>query len=241
MTGPQSAVHLPSPYRLVQRDEVDSTNAEAKRLAAEGAPDSTIVWARRQTKGRGRRGRTWVSPEGNLYFSILLRPPYPARDVMQLGFVTANAVADALQVAAPRGTFVNVKWPNDVLMEGKKAAGILLEAEPDPDKPISQRAQEIRIRLIERCPTVGDVAEFGLRSDPTPLADPRQGSGRAGHGASGERNPARHFRGPGRRRRAGPAPGRAGQPSHHGGGRVFSAPRMILHLRIEVGANPMGC
>lgn len=135
MPGDEPAVRLPSPYRLVQLDEVDSTNAEACRLAEAGAPDSTLVWAKRQTKGRGRRGRNWVSPEGNLYFSILLRPPYPAKDVMQLGFVTANAVADALQVAAPRGTFVHVKWPNDVLMEGRKAAGILLEAEPAPAKP----------------------------------------------------------------------------------------------------------
>lgn len=134
-----SRLQLPSPYRLVELDCVDSTNAEAKRLAADGAPDFTsdftpdftIVWAKRQTAGRGRRGREWVSDEGNLYFSILLRLPYPMEIMTQLSFVAANAVADAVQVAAPRGSFVNVKWPNDVLLEGKKIAGILLEGDPN--------------------------------------------------------------------------------------------------------------
>lgn len=128
-------LRLPSPYRLVELESIDSTNAEARRLAEAGAPDFTLVWAKRQTAGRGRRGRTWVSGEGNLYFSILLRLPYPARDVMQLGFVAANAVADAVQVAAPRGAFVHVKWPNDVLVENKKIAGILMEAEFDAANP----------------------------------------------------------------------------------------------------------
>ncbi|MCW8915455.1 MAG: biotin--[acetyl-CoA-carboxylase] ligase [Magnetovibrio sp.] len=115
----------------MELDCVDSTNAEAKRLAEQGAPDCTIVWAKCQTSGRGRRGRKWVSDTGNLYFSILLRMPYPMETMTQLSFVAANAVADAVSVAAPRGAFVNVKWPNDVLVEGKKVSGILMEGEPD--------------------------------------------------------------------------------------------------------------
>lgn len=128
-----SSLQLPSPYTLVELECVDSTNAEARRLAEQGATDCTVVWAKRQTAGRGRRGRAWVSAPGNLYFSILLRMPYPMDVMTQLGFVAANAVADAVQVAAPRGTFVNVKWPNDVLVEGKKISGILMEGEPDPE------------------------------------------------------------------------------------------------------------
>ena len=135
MTEKAPSLQLPSPYRLVELDCIDSTNAEARRLAQDGAPDSTLVWAKRQTAGRGRRGREWVSGEGNLYFSILLRPTYSAQNVMQLGFVAANAIADAIQVITPRGTFVHVKWPNDVLVEGKKVAGILLEAEMNAQKP----------------------------------------------------------------------------------------------------------
>lgn len=135
MSDEAPGLQLPSPYRLVELDAVDSTNAEAKRLAEAGAPDGTVVWAKHQTAGRGRRGRTWTSNPGNLYFSILMRPPYPAKDVMQLSFVAANAIADAMQVAAPRGAFVHVKWPNDVLVEGRKIAGILIEAEADEAKP----------------------------------------------------------------------------------------------------------
>ncbi|MCK5246963.1 biotin--[acetyl-CoA-carboxylase] ligase [Candidatus Bipolaricaulota bacterium] len=122
---------LPSPYKLVELDEIDSTNAEALRRAEAGEPDSTIVWAKRQTAGHGRRGREWASPEGNLYFSILLRPPYPVQSVMQLGFVMANAIADALAVILPRGAFVHTKWPNDVLVEGRKVAGVLIETTGD--------------------------------------------------------------------------------------------------------------
>ena len=65
---------LPPAYRLVALDSVGSTNDEALRLAAEGAEDGTLVWARQQTGGRGRQGRSWSSPPGNLYFSLVLRP-----------------------------------------------------------------------------------------------------------------------------------------------------------------------
>lgn len=127
-----TSLELPSPYRLVELECVDSTNAEAKRLAEQGCPDSTVVWAKRQTQGRGRRGRDWVSNEGNLCFSMVLRLPYPMSDMTQLSFVAANALAEAIQVAAPQGAFVKVKWPNDVLVEGKKIAGILMEGEAEP-------------------------------------------------------------------------------------------------------------
>jgi len=128
-----TSLELPSPYRLRELDCVESTNAEAKRLAEAGCEDFTLVWAKRQTAGRGRRGRAWVSGDGNLFFSIVLRLPYPMAAMTQLSFVAANAVADAISVAAPKGAFVNVKWPNDVLLEGKKIAGILLEGECEPN------------------------------------------------------------------------------------------------------------
>lgn len=124
--------NLPAAYRLLALDQVGSTNDEAKRLAAEGeeaAPDGTLVWAERQTAGRGRRGRTWESPEGNLYCSLVLRPEVPLRDAAQLGFVAALAVFDALAGACRPQQNVRCKWPNDVLLNGKKVAGILLETE----------------------------------------------------------------------------------------------------------------
>ncbi|UYN97926.1 MAG: biotin--[acetyl-CoA-carboxylase] ligase [Enhydrobacter sp.] len=105
-------------------DSVGSTNDEAARLAEQGAPEGTLVWARRQTGGRGRRGRIWVSPPGNLYSSTVVRPRCAAARAAELGFVAALAVADLV----PAGRDVRLKWPNDVLVGGGKLAGILPES-----------------------------------------------------------------------------------------------------------------
>ncbi|NQV48293.1 MAG: biotin--[acetyl-CoA-carboxylase] ligase [Rhodospirillaceae bacterium] len=126
------SVKLPSPFKLITFDEIDSTNAEAKRMAADGAPDGTVVWARRQTAGKGRRGREWVSGEGNLFCSLLLRPEGHAARAMQLSFVSALGMADAVNAALPRHCQVHCKWPNDVLVEGRKISGLLLETETYP-------------------------------------------------------------------------------------------------------------
>ena len=123
---------IPSPYKLTVYDSIDSTNEEAKRLAQKGAPEGTVVWAREQTAGRGRRGREWVSGVGNLYCSILLRPECHAFKAMQLSFVASLGMADAVASVLPKGTFVNCKWPNDVLVEGRKISGILLESQNVP-------------------------------------------------------------------------------------------------------------
>ena len=113
---------VPDGFRLLVREEVGSTNVEALELAAAGAPTGTIVWAERQSQGRGRRGRAWESPAGNLYCSVILRPR--ARPVAQVSFVAAVAVAEAIERF---DLGVQLKWPNDVLMDGAKVAGILLE------------------------------------------------------------------------------------------------------------------
>jgi BirA family biotin operon repressor/biotin-[acetyl-CoA-carboxylase] ligase len=120
-------------FHLVRLESVGSTNAEAARRAAEGAADGTLVWAGEQTAGRARRGREWRSPPGNLYCSLILRPAVPPRTAAQLSFVAALAVADALGAFAPEDAAVRVKWPNDVLLAGRKASGILLESMPGPD------------------------------------------------------------------------------------------------------------
>jgi BirA family biotin operon repressor/biotin-[acetyl-CoA-carboxylase] ligase len=115
---------LPDGWTLVARQSVGSTNDEAASLAEAGAPEGTFVWAREQTGGRGRRGRSWASPAGNLYCSTILRPDCPAARAAELGFVAALAVADLVH----DGRSVRVKWPNDVLIEGGKVAGILPES-----------------------------------------------------------------------------------------------------------------
>jgi BirA family biotin operon repressor/biotin-[acetyl-CoA-carboxylase] ligase len=115
---------LPDGWTLVALDTVGSTNDEAAQLADSGAPEGTVVWSREQTGGRGRRGRVWASPVGNLYTSTILRPDCLAQRAAELGFAAALAVADIV----PAGREVRVKWPNDVLVDGGKIAGILLES-----------------------------------------------------------------------------------------------------------------
>jgi|TARA_B110000263_G_scaffold227961_1_gene220666 BirA family biotin operon repressor/biotin-[acetyl-CoA-carboxylase] ligase len=117
---------LPDGYNLIRLDIVDSTNAEALRLAQSEALGNTLVWAKEQTHGRGRRGRTWVSPIGNFYCSLLLYPNQAPDQFAQLAFVAALALSDAINAVAPK-IRVEIKWPNDLLVDGRKIAGILLE------------------------------------------------------------------------------------------------------------------
>jgi len=120
---------LPPVYRLVRYDTVGSTNDEAKCLARAGAKEWTLVWALEQTAGRGRQGRAWVSPRGNLYASLILRPDCSIGQTAQLGFVAALAVGDTVSAIFEPFHGLAFKWPNDVLLRGRKVAGILLESE----------------------------------------------------------------------------------------------------------------
>jgi BirA family biotin operon repressor/biotin-[acetyl-CoA-carboxylase] ligase len=118
---------VPAGYSVASYDEIDSTNEEARRRAAVGERGPLWICARRQTAGRGRRGRAWESPEGNLMATLLLAPGVTAPEAARLSFVAALAVHDLVAAYATRAT-VRVKWPNDVLIDGKKVAGILLES-----------------------------------------------------------------------------------------------------------------
>jgi BirA family biotin operon repressor/biotin-[acetyl-CoA-carboxylase] ligase len=133
MSEAPTAPKLPPAYRLHAYDSLPSTNDEARRLAAAGADEGTLVWALEQTSGRGRRGRGWASPRGNLYLSLVLRPDGPLSEAAQLGFVAALAVVDALGSTMPPLTEVRLKWPNDVLVADRKVAGLLLESVADAD------------------------------------------------------------------------------------------------------------
>jgi BirA family biotin operon repressor/biotin-[acetyl-CoA-carboxylase] ligase len=119
---------LPPPFRVIAYETIGSTNDEAKRLARAGEPEGLVIRAGQQTAGRGRRGRQWVSPPGNLYSSTLLRPQCRAAAAAQLGFVAALGVYDAIGELAPK-VGLRCKWPNDLLANGKKVSGILLETE----------------------------------------------------------------------------------------------------------------
>jgi BirA family biotin operon repressor/biotin-[acetyl-CoA-carboxylase] ligase len=132
MTAPQP--RLPAAYRLVCYNTIGSTNEEAKRLARAAAQEGTLVWALEQTAGRGRRGRAWSSPPGNLYASLILRPRCPADQAAQLGFIAALAIGGTLgSLCEQQLCCISYKWPNDVLMRGRKISGILLESEMGSD------------------------------------------------------------------------------------------------------------
>jgi len=112
--------------------EVDSTNLLAFRMAEDGAGEGTTVVAERQFKGKGRLGRVWASPEGvNLYCSIVLRPAIRPTTAPQLTFISVVAVARAIERLC--GLTPRIKWPNDLLLNGKKVAGLLNEMSAETD------------------------------------------------------------------------------------------------------------
>ncbi|HEY8066106.1 MAG TPA: biotin--[acetyl-CoA-carboxylase] ligase [Methylosinus sp.] len=113
--------------RLEIYDEIDSTNDEAKRRAEAGDDGPLWIVAARQTKGRGRLGRSWSSLEGNLHASLLLSGFGPPALAPQLGFVAGLATIAALIEATGAVDRLALKWPNDVLLDGEKLAGVLLE------------------------------------------------------------------------------------------------------------------
>ncbi len=130
---PAPSVKLPPAYRLVELDSVVSTMNEARERAEAGAEDGTLIWAKEQREGRGRQGRNWASPRGNLYLSLILRPECKPATAAQLSFLAAVALGEAVGSVAPPMVEVTFKWPNDVLFNSRKGAGILLESKSTPD------------------------------------------------------------------------------------------------------------
>ena len=124
----------PESYAHRHFDIIDSTNDEARRLASAGETGPIWITAGGQTAGRGRRGRAWISPKDNLMSTLLINPYRPASECAQLSFVSAIASADTVAHFAPL-TEVKVKWPNDVLADGRKISGILLESASSGGEP----------------------------------------------------------------------------------------------------------
>ena len=140
-------------------EEVESTNASLRAIARAGGAEGTVVLAESQTHGRGRHGQTWFSPPGvNLYASVLFRPSFPPREAGLFSFVVSLAVYDALREL---GGEPSVKWPNDVLLGGRKVAGALLEC--------ATRGREIDFLILG----VG----VNLNVDPAALRAALDGSG----------------------------------------------------------------
>lgn len=115
--------------KIIYLPVTDSTNTQAKKMGEEGAEHGTVVVTQCQTAGRGRRGRSWESPEGNVYFTFLLRPEVEISRASMITLVAALAVAKAVDDVT--GLDSKIKWPNDVVANGKKLCGILTESSSD--------------------------------------------------------------------------------------------------------------
>ncbi len=119
--------------RHLKYETLGSTNAEALARARAGERGPLWITAATQSAGRGRRGNAWISEPGNLYATLLLTEPSPPEFAPQLSFVAALALHDAVaQCVSQLGPLLQVKWPNDLLLDGAKLAGILIEGESDP-------------------------------------------------------------------------------------------------------------
>lgn len=114
-------------FRLECHEVLESTSSTLKQRAEAGEAEGLAILALRQSAGRGRQGRGWESPAGNLYLSVLLRPAVALREAPQWSFVAAVALAETLKPLLPEAAQPSLKWPNDLLLNGAKAAGILVE------------------------------------------------------------------------------------------------------------------
>ncbi len=159
-----AAPSLPQTYRLLSYDRLASSNDEAKRLAREGAEEGTVVWAREQTAGRGRRGRQWIGLPGNLFVSFILRPDCQPAAAVQLGFVAALGLSDAIAAIAPSDAELRCKWPNDVLLNGKKIAGLLLESETRASEGLDWLVVGIGVNVVGH-PETADYPTTSLHAE----------------------------------------------------------------------------
>ena len=120
-------------WRLSVHETLNSTSELCRERAAAGEPAGLAVMARRQQRGRGSFGRSWDSPQGNLYLSVLLRPAGPVCEGGLWSLLAAVALAEAVEVVLPDPAALRLKWPNDLMLNGGKVAGILLDSTAGAD------------------------------------------------------------------------------------------------------------
>ncbi len=154
---PTRTQHTTLGYKIHHFEEVPSTNDVAKEIARTSSEERIVVLAETQTKGKGRMGRQWFSPKGGVWLSIILRPRISPKEALKLTFITSLAVAKTIQKTF--GLKTEVKWPNDVLVNGRKVCGILTEA--------STRGNIVDYAVVG----VGINANIDLASLPSNLQD----------------------------------------------------------------------
>jgi BirA family biotin operon repressor/biotin-[acetyl-CoA-carboxylase] ligase len=164
-TTTQGAAH--ATWRVDRLEAVDSTNEEARRRALGGDPGRLWIVADEQLAGRGRRGRSWVSPKGNLHASALLIDPCAQARSAQLGFVAGVALARAAEDVD--AAVARLKWPNDLIIRGAKCAGLLVEGATLPDRQLACIVG-IGVNCAHAPEGVGYPTALLRRSDGTPVA-----------------------------------------------------------------------
>lgn len=135
------------PFSIRHYESLDSTNEEARRLAKTGEQQKIWILTDEQTAGRGRRGRAWVSPKGNLMTTLYLPGPFAPEIAGQLSFVAGLAIFDTVAKLIGDESLLGLKWPNDLLLSGAKLAGILLEASSSAERDIQSLAIGIGVNL----------------------------------------------------------------------------------------------
>ncbi|MEB3702317.1 Bifunctional ligase/repressor BirA [Candidatus Bealeia paramacronuclearis] len=156
-------------------DELETTMVEARKRAQTGASQGTTVVALKQTQGRGRLGRTWISEPGNLYMTTLLKPALEMKDAGKISLIVGLALKNVLE-SYVKDSEVQLKWPNDVLIKGQKVAGILLEMIPGVEEGSFILLVGIGVNVSHypenvRYPATS-LASLGVSLDPTQLIQP---------------------------------------------------------------------
>lgn len=147
-------------WRIEAFDNLSSTQETVKDRAAKGEAEGLVVQALEQTGGKGRHGREWVSPKGNLYLSILLKPDCDVRRLGEFSFIAALALYETVFEYVQDQSLVVLKWPNDVLLGGKKCAGILLESGLKPDGKVDWLVVGIGLNIVSAPPIGSALADY---------------------------------------------------------------------------------
>jgi len=158
-----SAVSLPRVLELVTLERPDSARAQAERLAREGADEGTLVWAKGQTEGLGRGGRTWMSGHNNLHCALILRPGLPLAECCQLSLLACVACSIAMAEQAEPLVELRYRWPNDVLLNRGKVAGVTLSGEINDDT-VDWMVININVNVFDH-PAVKGFAAASMRGE----------------------------------------------------------------------------
>jgi len=162
---------LPEGYKLHSFETVSSTNDVAKKMAADGAGAGTVIISAQQEDGRGRQGREWISPKGNLYMSCVLKPKILARDAGQLSFIVAVALANVIDPFLPNTAELKLKWPNDLLLRDRKVAGILLEADTQSSGEVNWVVLGLGVNVMIAPPDSISINEITLSQSELEISD----------------------------------------------------------------------